>query len=96
VYYRFGNFASAIEQLKESIHLNQDRAEAFDLYYLAMSSHQLGDGAAARDCCDRAVRWQAQAKFTPSMLEDLNALGAGASALLATRPGPSGPPPADQ
>ena len=45
------------------------------------------DVAQARDCFDRAVRWQQQATLTPDQVKDLNAFRAEAAALLGSPPG---------
>ena len=52
------------------------------LYVLAMCHSRLGDPAQARDCFERAVRWQQRAKLQPADIEDLNELRAEAAALL--------------
>jgi tetratricopeptide (TPR) repeat protein len=56
-YYRVGRFADAARVLERNIERLDDRALAHDLLFLAMSHHQLGDTAKARDVYERAVRW---------------------------------------
>jgi hypothetical protein len=57
VCYRLGKYAEAQHHLERSLHDSRAEAAAFDLYFLAMCHQRLGDGARARDCFARAVRW---------------------------------------
>ena len=50
-------------------------ALAFDLYFMAMSHHRLGETARARDYYDCAVRW-AEAAMRPPQGRDLEELAA--------------------
>lgn len=56
VYYRLGRWREAVATLEQNLNDNADQA-AFDLYFLAMSHHRLGEQAQASDCFERAVRW---------------------------------------
>ena len=60
-----------------------DWALDYDLYFLEMSHHQLGDSARARQFYDLAVRWSGSHKqaLTPYLVE-LTAFHAEAAALL--------------
>ena len=61
----------------------EDWALAFDLYFLAMSHHRLGETARARDYYDWAVRWaRSNEASTPDNLEELTAFRAEAEELL--------------
>jgi WD40 repeat protein len=81
VYYRLGRYREAAATLEENLEPNAAYA-AFDLYFLAMSYHQLGDPAKARDRYDRAVQWQRQAQLPQHYLEELNAFRAEAEGLM--------------
>ena len=61
---------------------NDDQSGAYDLYVLAMCHYRMGDAARAKDCFDRAVRWQQQATLRPAQVEELNAFQAEAAELL--------------
>jgi WD40 repeat protein len=88
VYYRLGRYEPAIAMLQRSLRESKDRAAAFDLFFLAMCHHRLGDAAQARDCFDRAVKWcQGHKSLTAQDAEDLKAFRAEADALL-QRPAP--------
>ena len=56
-YYRAGRYREAVEILRPNLERQEDWGLAFDLYFLAMSHHQLGETARARDYYDWAVRW---------------------------------------
>jgi predicted Zn-dependent protease len=51
VYYRVGHYREAVDTLEENLPANADYT-AFDLLFLAMSYHRLGDAARARDRYD--------------------------------------------
>ena len=74
VHFRLGQYKEAVEALERGVKNNKDQSTAFDLYFLAMCHHHLGDAAKAKDCYDRAVAWQKQAKLTPPQVEELNAI----------------------
>ena len=82
VHCRLGQDKEAVEALERGIKNNKDQATAFDLFFLAMCHHRLGDAAKAKDCYDRGVAWQKQAKLTPQQVEELNTFRAEAEALL--------------
>jgi WD40 repeat protein len=86
-YYRAGQFAQAIETLE--LNLKTDHpGMAFDLLFLAMSRHRMGQPQCARTDLDRALRWRSgQTQIDPGMDPELNAFQTEAQAVLA---GPAG------
>jgi serine/threonine protein kinase/WD40 repeat protein len=56
-YYRAGQYQKAIDVLRPNLDRQEDRGLAYDLFFLAMSHHRLGETARARDYYDWAVRW---------------------------------------
>jgi tetratricopeptide (TPR) repeat protein len=89
-YYRAGRYREAVEALRPNLERQQDAGLAYDLYFLAMSYHRLGERARARDHYDWAVRWvdgnvrwaQGQRGIHPMSLEELAAFRAEAEELL--------------
>jgi tetratricopeptide (TPR) repeat protein len=55
--YRNGKFAEAVPVLERSLREQEGQADAFDLFFLAMCHHRLGDATKAKDCRDRAADW---------------------------------------
>jgi tetratricopeptide (TPR) repeat protein len=82
VYYRLVQYKEAVDALERGVKSNKDQATAFDLYFLAMCHHRLGDTGKAKECYDRAVAWQKQAKLTVQQVEELNAFRAEADMVL--------------
>jgi eukaryotic-like serine/threonine-protein kinase len=82
-YYRAGRFREAANTLQINLKDQVDWALPFDLYILAMSHHQLGESAQARQSLELAARWSDahQDALKPYMV-DLAALGSEAAALL--------------
>ena len=92
--YRKGQYAEAIATLEKSLAASKGQSDAFDLYFLAMARHSLGQITRARVDLDRAVRWQRDhSNLTQSgWSEELNLFRAEAEQVLA---GPSALLPAD-
>jgi hypothetical protein len=59
--------------LEKSLQASGGGWDAFDLYFLALCHHQLNDPAKAKECFERAVKWQAQANLPGSNTEELSA-----------------------
>jgi serine/threonine protein kinase/WD40 repeat protein/tetratricopeptide (TPR) repeat protein len=55
--YRNGLFAQAVVTLESSLALGNDQFDAFDLFYLALAHHNLGNRVKAKDCYQRALVW---------------------------------------
>jgi WD40 repeat protein len=82
-YYRAGRCHEAVEVLRPNVEKEQDWALAYDLYFLAMSHHRLGETARAHDYYDWAVRWVSmQRELEPSTLEELTTFRTEAKELL--------------
>jgi WD40 repeat protein len=85
-YYRAGRYREAVGALRPNVEKQADRALAFDLYFLAMSHHRLGEAARARDYYDWAVRWvSTQRDLKPEYREELTEFRAEAEKLLGSR-----------
>ena len=56
-YYRAGRYREALGALEHNLTDQVDWALAYDLYFLAMSQHQLGESTRARQFYNLAVRW---------------------------------------
>jgi tetratricopeptide (TPR) repeat protein len=82
--HRTGRLAEAIPVLERSLRAGNGQADAFDLFFLAMCHHRLGDAARARDGYDRAARWfqESKARLPAAWVEELRAFQAEADALL--------------
>ncbi|MGH7172371.1 MAG: hypothetical protein ACRELG_19005 [Gemmataceae bacterium] len=88
--YRVGQFADAVPVLERSLREGKGQADAFDLFFLAMCHHRLGDAAKAKDCRDRAATWfqQHKAKLpVRGWVEELTAFQAECDDVLAQPPG---------
>jgi tetratricopeptide (TPR) repeat protein len=83
LYYN-GIYAEAVPVLEESLRDSKDRSDAFDLFFLAMCHHRLGDAAKAGECYGQAVRWFTDRRgiLPTSLIEELTSFDAEAQALL--------------
>jgi hypothetical protein len=82
-YYRAGRYREAVDTLRPNLDKQEGWCLAFDLYFLAMSHHRLGETARARDFYDWAVRWQrTDPGLTPAYIEELDRFRAEAAELL--------------
>ncbi|HXG09325.1 MAG TPA: tetratricopeptide repeat protein, partial [Gemmataceae bacterium] len=84
-YYRADRYKDAIVALETSLRMSGGQSDGFDLYFLAMCHHRLGDAAKAKECFDRAAQWGEQhwARLSPEHQQELKAFEAEAKAVLA-------------
>jgi uncharacterized protein HemY len=90
-HYRLGEWAAAIQALREAEKLAPGKYFSFNAFFLAMCHHQLGDPVKAREQYESAVRWceENQVRLGPAAQQELKAFRAEAEALLKVPP--SGP-----
>jgi serine/threonine protein kinase/WD40 repeat protein len=91
--YRAGQYAEAEGVLARSLSINQGH-DAYDLYFLAMARHRLGDVAGAREAFDRADAWvraHRQRNFS-TQFQELESFAREAEEVLS---GPAGELPAE-
>jgi tetratricopeptide (TPR) repeat protein len=83
VYYRLGQWDKAVATLQDADKADiKQEHRAWNLYFLAMSYHQLGESAKAQKAYWEVIAWQKQAKLKPDQVEELNAFRVEAEALL--------------
>jgi len=82
-YYRAGRFREAVDTLRPNLDKQDNEFLAFDLYFLAMCHHRVGETARAQDYLAWAVRWTgAQPGLSAAHREELTAFRAEAEELL--------------
>jgi serine/threonine protein kinase/WD40 repeat protein len=82
--YRAGRFQAARDALEASLRDSLGWQEAYDLFFLAMCHHRLGEQALANDCYNRAIRWgdERQGRLPSDWAAELHELRQEAGALL--------------
>ena len=82
--YRAEQYAEAITTLEKSLAAGKGQSDAFDLFFLAMARHKLGQIDRARADLDRALRWRREHPNPagPGWSEELNMFQAEAEDLL--------------
>jgi tetratricopeptide (TPR) repeat protein len=80
--YRNDRAGEAVPALEKSLAASNGRWDGDSLYFLALCHAKLGDAQKARECYDRGVAWQQQAKLDPRGVLDVEALRVEAEALL--------------
>jgi tetratricopeptide (TPR) repeat protein len=82
--YRAARYDESVTVLERSLAAGRGEADAFDLFFLAMARHQLGQIARARADFDRAVRWRRDHPNPPQpgWSEELDTFQAEGQALL--------------
>jgi tetratricopeptide (TPR) repeat protein len=82
-YYRAGRYNDALAALEKSLRGGAGHSDAFNLYFIAMAFHRMGQSAKASECYSRAVAWhQAQKDLEPTQAQELKAFRAEAAGLL--------------
>jgi serine/threonine protein kinase/WD40 repeat protein len=83
-YYRTGRLKEAIASLEKSLTGGAGQADAFDLYFLALCHHRLGDPAKSKAAFEKARVWQEQKskELSKEQAEELNSFRAEASDVL--------------
>jgi serine/threonine protein kinase/WD40 repeat protein/Tfp pilus assembly protein PilF len=94
VYYRLGQCENAAAALQAAIKASRpDGGTAWDLFFLAMAEHRLGNTTQARAHFDQALRWRdRQGSLSPWEVNELTAVRAEAQAVLS---GPNDELPSD-
>jgi tetratricopeptide (TPR) repeat protein len=91
--YRDAQYAQAASALNRSLAAGKGETDAFDLFFLAMARHRLGDSATARADFERALRWLGgHPDLDARWLVELKSFRAEAESVLAS---PSGELPGD-
>jgi hypothetical protein len=82
--YRAGQLTEAVATLGQSLAAGKGETDAFDLFFLAMARHRLGQIDLARADFDGALKWRREHPnlATPRWNEELDAFQAEARALL--------------
>ncbi len=74
-YYRLGRYREAVETLRADLDQQGDRDLAWDLCFLAMAYHRLGEADRAREFRSWALRWSRDQKgFTADELHELSSV----------------------
>ena len=83
------HFADAIPVLERSLREQAGKSDAFDLLFLAMCHHRLGDATKAKVCLERGKQWfqNNKTRLRAEWIEELTAFQAEADAVLAQPPG---------
>ncbi len=79
---RLGRHRESAAELETSLAASSGGAAAYDLFFLAIDYHRLGDPARAKDCYDRAVRHEIESSLPSEQTEELRAFHAEAEAVL--------------
>ena len=89
-YYRAGRYREAVDVLRPNIDKEPEKYWAFDLYFLAMSYHRLGESERAKDYLAWAVRWSGENRgLQASQIEELKEFRVEAEELLNAKKGTS-------
>jgi serine/threonine protein kinase/WD40 repeat protein len=84
ILYRAGHYAEAVKTLEQSLEASRGQYDGFDLFFLAMAHHHLGNQAEALRCRDRAIDWWGRKpKLTGTHIRELTAFRAEAEKILA-------------
>jgi WD40 repeat protein len=87
--YYAGQYADAIPVLERSLREQKGKADAYNLFFLAMCHHRLGDAVKGKDCHQRGKQWflDHRWRLSADWLEELMAFQAEADIVLAQPPG---------
>jgi hypothetical protein len=83
--YRNDQCKEAVVVLEKSLAAARGQSDAYDLFFLALCHHRLGDAARAKDCYERAAKWfrEKRDKVPAEWVAELSEFQAEAEAVLA-------------
>ena len=80
--YRLERYKEAITAFEKSLTAGKGQLDGYDLFFMAMCWARLDEPERARECLDRAQKWQGTTKLTAHEIEELKLIGHEAETVL--------------